>query len=248
MRSVAVAAVAALVLACLCATTATAQQATGARLTVTVLDKETGQPLPGVRVTVTGAPSAAETDSLGRARLPHIPLGTRVLTLSRVGYAIRSAAVEFEAAAEVEAEVDLTPQPIELEGLYVTSWGRSTKLRRNGFYERREQSGGSFLSRQDVERIRPFWTTDLFRYMRGFYVAPSATGTEDVVLSSRGGGLDGPCQPLIYIDGFLTSPDVLRTLSPSDIEGVEAYAGLGNIPAQYNVTGSACGVILVWTR
>jgi hypothetical protein len=37
-------------------------------------------------------------------------------------------------------------------------------------------------------------------------------------------------------------------IRPDDILAVGAYAGPASIPAEYNPLGSACGVILVWTR
>jgi hypothetical protein len=35
---------------------------------------------------------------------------------------------------------------------------------------------------------------------------------------------------------------------PSLVEGIEAYSGISQLPAQYSGSESACGVVLVWTR
>jgi hypothetical protein len=37
-------------------------------------------------------------------------------------------------------------------------------------------------------------------------------------------------------------------IQASQIEGVEIYTGMGQIPAQYNKTSGGCGVMLIWTR
>ena len=37
-------------------------------------------------------------------------------------------------------------------------------------------------------------------------------------------------------------------MKPEQIEAVELYSSAATIPMQYNGTGSACGVILIWTR
>ena len=34
----------------------------------------------------------------------------------------------------------------------------------------------------------------------------------------------------------------------SDLEGVEIYRGPSEAPIKYQTTGSACGVLLLWTR
>ncbi|MGQ0642901.1 MAG: hypothetical protein ACT4P6_19315 [Gemmatimonadaceae bacterium] len=40
----------------------------------------------------------------------------------------------------------------------------------------------------------------------------------------------------------------VNTLTPAHISAVEFYSGPGQIPAQFNKTGSACGVLLLWTK
>jgi hypothetical protein len=37
-------------------------------------------------------------------------------------------------------------------------------------------------------------------------------------------------------------------LDVNQVEAVEAYSGGADIPPEFNVTGSACGVIVIWTR
>jgi hypothetical protein len=72
-----------------------------------------------------------------------------------------------------------------------------------------------------------------------------------------GGGNDGAmglCQPQIYVDGMLMAirtprdqADLFRQIPPSDVEAIEAYPSPSSIPVEYNTTGSACGVVLIWT-
>ena len=57
-----------------------------------------------------------------------------------------------------------------------------------------------------------------------------------------------PCNVKVYVDGAASDDQsLLRILEPWDVEAIEAYHA-SEIPAEYNATGSACGVILVWTR
>ena len=45
-----------------------------------------------------------------------------------------------------------------------------------------------------------------------------------------------------------TQHDAVDLIRPDDLLAVEAYAGPASIPVEYNPLGSACGVILFWTR
>lgn len=60
------------------------------------------------------------------------------------------------------------------------------------------------------------------------------------------------CLPVVYIDGTLavygTRNDINSLVNPNQIEAVELYSSAANIPAQYNGSNAACGVILIWTR
>jgi len=42
--------------------------------------------------------------------------------------------------------------------------------------------------------------------------------------------------------------DRLGMLAPTDILGVEVYRSAGQMPPEFNATGSSCGVIAFWTR
>lgn len=60
------------------------------------------------------------------------------------------------------------------------------------------------------------------------------------------------CLPLLFIDGTRAAygprNDINSLVRPEQIEAVEFYSSAANIPVQYNTSGSACGVILIWTR
>jgi Carboxypeptidase regulatory-like domain/TonB-dependent Receptor Plug Domain len=220
-------------------------------LLVKVVD-EKGAPIAGAYVTVGGVEHGETTDGRGEAKLAAIPQGNRLVEVKRQGYAYRRVAADFMGGDTVRREVAMTPAPIELEGIVVTTWGRSMALVRNGFYDRQRRGFGAFMTRQRLDELRPYRTTDAFRNMRGFMVVPS--GPVDIVVSTRGRGIRG-CVPAVYIDGmrmfvmnYRDQADALNMVSPDDIEAIEAYQGAASIPAEYNPTGNACGVLLIWTR
>jgi hypothetical protein len=227
---------------------AAAQGRGGSVLVVRVLDEQK-RPLAGAFVTVGGVEHRGTTDASGQAWVTGIGAGNRLVEVRRPGYGFQRVAADFAGADTVRREVAMAPAPVELEGLTVTSWGRSMRLRRSGFYDRQRRGLGSFLGREQLDRIRPVHTIEAFRYMHGFIVLPS--GPHQMVMGTRGGG----CLPNVYIDGMemfvrdvRDQEQALAMVSPDDIEGIEAYQGPASIPVEYNPLGAVCGVILIWTR
>jgi hypothetical protein len=215
---------------------------------------EQGHPVRDAVVVVGGVTGAGRSDAGGEVLITAIPPGTRLIELQRPGYAMVRVAAEFSGADTVRREVALTPQAVELEGVTATSWGRSLRLRRNGFYDRQRMGLGAYMTADRIEQLKPMRTYELFRYMRGFKVQLTRTGW--VVVGTRGTGLSENCVPRVFLDGMaVTSSDDVREemaaldmISPENILAVEVYQGAASIPAEYNQTGSACGVLLIWTR
>jgi hypothetical protein len=240
--------------ASLLASAAAAQVHSTLRLHV---DDERGHPLAHAVVHVGGVTRAALTDSHGQAVVDLIPPGNRIVEVSHVGYALLRVAADFDSTA-VDRTVRMTADPVELPGLVVTSWGRSMRLRNVGFYDRQRQGLGVFMTGDELMATLPLNTNDAFRRMRGFTLEPTR-GTDFVVVTTRGmsnlSAGSALCYPLIYIDGMLMSTrtprdqvEAFRSIPPDDVEGIEAYPSPATIPAQYNITGSACGVVLIWTK
>jgi hypothetical protein len=53
---------------------------------------------------------------------------------------------------------------------------------------------------------------------------------------------------VMYIDGIVVNDADLTKLHVTEFAGIEIYTGPSTVPAQYNKTGSACGVALLWSR
>lgn len=67
----------------------------------------------------------------------------------------------------------------------------------------------------------------------------------------RGRGTGQECGVLIYVDGRYVGDNLsldLDVVPVDQVEAVEAYTGASEIPTELNRTGSACGVIVIWTR
>ncbi len=115
--------------------------------------------------------------------------------------------------------------------------------------------------------------TRAIRSARGGMAAFIATTrmTPNALLNAQKGAMSGgtgrppPCYASIYLDGTVVfssgseqnlpagtrADDVLfdiNSIDPASISAIEFYAGAGQLPAQYNRTGSACGALLIWTK
>jgi hypothetical protein len=76
----------------------------------------------------------------------------------------------------------------------------------------------------------------------------------DVADINAGAGI--ACYADVYLDGVLVYNSSTRkvplfdvnSIPPSNIIGIEFYAGGASVPAKYNATSGGCGVLLIWTR
>jgi hypothetical protein len=64
------------------------------------------------------------------------------------------------------------------------------------------------------------------------------------------------CYLDVYLDGAAvysssargTALFNLNSIEANEIEAIEVYTGVAQIPTQYNKTSGGCGVMLIWTR
>lgn len=85
----------------------------------TVLEAGTRAPVARAVIAFPKLRTMAVSDSLGRFQLARIPVGTHAVEVSRVGY--ETVEVQAQVTEGAELEVSLTPQPLVLERLNVTS-------------------------------------------------------------------------------------------------------------------------------
>jgi hypothetical protein len=230
-------------------------QGTTTTLVLTVVDSATRAPVSGARVGVAGVARPEFTNASGVVRIGPISPGQRIVEVRRVGYALGRVALDFGNRTRLEHEIALTAVPIELEAVTAVAAQQNRALEQSGFYRRERTGLGSFLRTEQIERLRPMRTIDLFRYMRGFQVSVTPRG-EPLLVTSRGPvGFGSGCIPHVYVDGMRLAPGpgenaahMVNVIPPEHLAAVEAFSGPAQIPAQYNATGAACGVVLLWTR
>ncbi len=149
-------------------------------------------------------------------------------------------------AGEMSIALFMLPQPTEIEGIdvRVQQEQRRRRLRSAGFYERAASGFGRFIGPNDIERIPAFEFGDLLRGI------PGVQFDNETITFRGGGGLEGRCEPGIFIDGVrqIQSYGALLLTLPSDVEGIEVYRGAAQTPLEWGGINGSCGVILVWTK
>lgn len=220
-------------------------------LTGAVVDRGTNQPILGAFVGLEGESTITVSGEDGRFLLGRIEPGLHTLSVRRIGY--RPMWLQFAVEAGEHLEVDqvlIEANPTELDELVVTAdgFGISTSSQFAGFIDRAKAGFGHFVTARDIERRHPLLTTDLLFGVPGVRVTSvGSTNRVEIVRTDRLSGR--ACPPVYYIDGMrLTDINLDEILIPESVAGIEIYRRASEIPVQFNAPGSACGVIVVWTK
>lgn len=185
----------------------------------------------------------AASNYLGAFKIPAPSPGRYFLRVEALGYRPEdSEPFELDRGETTTVDLSLSPQPIELDPLMVETRRRRivSSLQERGFYERRDQGAGSFLTLEQIRRWPAVSAGDVLRH------APFVSSEWSMAGSTIYIHRFGRCRPTIYVDGnrINSSPD--DWVQPEDIVGVEVYRGSSQIPLEWS-SNETCGVILIWT-
>jgi hypothetical protein len=220
-------------------------QEEGSALTVSVRAADSQRPLPGAQVIVQGIGMGGATDPGGVLRLTALPVGARAVEVRFLGYAPERAVVVLQPGRASALAFELELQPIQLAEVKVRT--RRSVLYSNGFHDRRGSGFGTFVTRDEIEDMRPRFLSDVLRRMAGINLASSAYGGSSRA-SMRGTKVLGSCPIQYYVDGTMTALFNVDEIRPEDVEGLEIYRGAATVPVTFNKGSAMCGVIVIWTR
>lgn len=209
-----------------------------------VLEAETGLPLAGANVWISGTLVGTATDTSGRFLIKNLPIGTYALEVSYVGY-IRGLVREIspELGSSQELTIKLQPDPIKLSEVVVGP----------GTFSITRSMGAQFqLSKLELQAI----PTGINDPLRALQLLPGTNG--DFLNAKIGLRGSRPDDALYLIDGMELYGDLFHldriqgsrvfilngVISIIDNEIVDdLYLSLGGFPAAYgNKSGGVLGI------
>ncbi len=191
-----------------------------------VTEAATGEPLPGVAVTIRGTTIGTTTDVDGTYSI-QVPQGV-TLRFSFVGMRTQEILVDGRTTIDVEMDAEL----IGLEEVVAVGYGTQKRVNLTGAV--------ATVSSEELRKISTVNTTQLLQgQMAGVLTKQSSgmPGVDHASISIRGYG-----SPLILIDG------TERSLSSIDPEMIESISVLKDASAAIYGARAGNGVILVTTK
>ncbi len=230
-----------------------------------------GRPLPAAEVRLDPDGLSARTDSSGAYRFTVAKGGVTRLFVRAVGFYPASRNILVVANDTVESDFTLDPVAQQLDSISVEARGVTVRGKMSAFEERRRTGIGRFYTREMLATREHSTMADVLRMTSGLRLIrrPDACGGGFAVATGRGGVVrserwmecrpSGPkmepaCYVTLYLDGARywtpgqTPPPDINSLQVGGIQAIEAYRGAAETPTQYQMTGTVCGVLLLWTR
>ena len=218
---------------------------------VGVVRDTTGAPVSGVEVWLRGSDLYTHTGENGGFRLLDITPGDAKLTVRRLGFEPLTVDIKLSPGIRDTVVISLSMVAASLAGVSIEEerMTRSTRLLR-GFWDRRANGFGHFVTREEIDNKHAHNFTDLVRMTPGLDVI-TVGGRQTIRFRNSGGR--GDCPPQYWLDGSRIENAGPDEFAPGDLEAVEVYNGGATIPAQFaprmvSFGPRTCGAIIIWSR
>ena len=228
----------------------------------TVINNDTGEPLPGVNVVIENSQMGASTDADGTYTITDVEAGTYTLRASFIGFGEETReGVEVTADETTTVDFVLQEQAVGLDEVVAIGYGEQ---------QRRDLTGSVVsVSTEEIARAPVISTEQAMQgRLAGVQVtqASSAPGAGLMVRIRGTGSITSGSEPLYVIDGVPVTGDVeeqvpllfgflrdralppnpLASLNPQDIESISVLKD-ASATAIYGARG-ANGVVLITTK
>jgi len=253
----------------------TVPQLRAQQLAGVLLDSISQKPIVGARLVLLDsagiALKATVTSDDGKFTFNLPRAGQYRVLVSRIGYpTLTTKRFVVDSAFTARVSLILPSTPLTLDTVTVVANGVEKRLQYladAGFYRRRQEGFGHFLTRDEIDKRDPLRLTDLLHGMSGVRLT---CGGQQRGPSQGGPGLQctvtmraantmffrGKCNPSVVLDGVLLQPGGTASgglslddlVNPFNIEALEVYPGPEGVPVQYSGYLSPCGSIVVWSR
>lgn len=208
-----------------------------------------GKPIADVEISAPALVRSFRTDSAGEFLLPGLPAGPVELHFRRLAFSPAIVSVDVEPRDTISVVVTLSVVALQLNAVVVNEDAARLRIMHE-FEDRRKSGFGHFITRADIEKRDPRLLSDMARRVPGVLLTPVAGGSRYVLRFARASQGTRSCEPQYWVDGAFVQAFNIDDILPSDVEGVEFYAGSSTLPAKYTSprANPACGTILIWTR
>jgi hypothetical protein len=225
--------------------------------------------LSGALVSIPALKRSDTSDAAGEFKFSGLPSGRFAVLIRRLGFKPMVDTVLLIGGASVEREYVMDAAVAELDSVRVNAkrvMGPGVKMIE--FEERRKKKAGGIFIVDSVLRVNESrrLTDVLTSFIPGiklYHPFPGLRPTMEYVTSGRGTCV-GPvfqcvnpnCPVTLFLDGvqYYTATDPGESMPDmagfeiSHYAGIEYYPGGASVPVQFNMTGSGCGILLLWTR
>jgi len=202
-----------------------------------------GVPVTDARVSVQGSESVTSTGADGKFTLTGVLPGTQSVLVRRVGYSPVQMPIDVTALATNNMTVRLGVFTAVLSSVEVKA--KADPLSSTGFERRRKMGMGKYIDLDDINKIRPTYTSDILRRIPGIYV--NGSGSSANVTTTRGNG----CVAFL-IDGNNVSSDAGQSIdelvNSQDVAAMEFYNPV-DVPMELSSgSNSGCALLVIWTK
>jgi hypothetical protein len=188
----------------------------------------------------------AITSDSGDFRLTGLEPGTLVFNVRRIGFEAASFTAVLKPGKTHRANFRLTATALSLPTVAVSDTATHTHWL-DQFDRRRSTGRGTFITRAEIEKKSARTGTDIVRTVPGIRLMALRGGAGNQVVMTRGAG-GRTCYPTMFVHGLPYS-GMLDDFAADDIEALEIYVGISEIPTELDKNGRGyCGAIVVWTR
>jgi hypothetical protein len=229
-------------------------------LTGRVVDS-TGNPLQGVEVVIGASAPLATSGANGTFRTASVPSGEQTIVFRAVGYKPQELRRPFAAGDSIAVEVVMPVGVQVLPVLTTRAERRAVSPRMAGYFERKERGLGTFIDDSLLRSREHSPVSDVLRRVPGLTLTylPNGGGVAVQMSRAMARGLKGNrCYAQVFLDGMRIYAPGQQSADPRGfsidefkvvhLQAIEVYKGPAATPAEFNMTGSSCGTLLLWTR
>jgi hypothetical protein len=236
-----------------------------------VINDANDAPIAGAEVSIPGIKAATQTEADGSFILRGVPPGKHIVWVRKIGFEFLSAVLAVAPGDTVDNDFGMFPSRSQRLPEVEVKAEKPVVAKLSDFEERRKMGLGHFITQDQLDKQENRRMSEILGATPGASIVRGNTNAA-WVSSGRGvatvenqfvpdrydiarGAKRGVCYMAVMIDGVTVfsgnSGETLfdiNSLQPNSIAAIEVYSGGATIPAKYNGTKAACGLVLIWTR